>query len=748
MFRGNFSAARALLSLVVCFGMMTNGLAAPAYPIKKSANGRYLSDRNNIPFLMVGDSPHSLIANLDESDAAAYLYNRATNGFNSLWVEALCFPYTGGRSDGSLLDGTLPFTRTLTGGYYDLTAPNSNYFAHVDAILNMAATNHLLVLLDPCETGGWLATMTNNGSNSCWIYGKYLGNRYKNFSNLIWISGNDYDETQWSVRTNDICVTALAHGIASVDTNHAQTVELGADYAFPDSLSDTNWWPMTGLNLVYDYSQTYAGCYRAYSRTNHVPFFNGEQHYEDELNGYPADNVEVGTPLVLRRQEYWTMLSGATGQIYGDKYIWPFSPGWQDNLNTVGVRQLQYNTALFSPRSWWSLVPDTNHTVLTAGYGTYATNGLISTNDYATAARTTNGGLVMVYVPTTRTFTVNMARLSAPAIARWYDPTIGGYALIPGSPFTNSGARSFSPPGANGAGDQDWVLVLETNAPAVATLPAFVQQNHAAAPTAQSQISAAYPATQAVGNANFVVVGWDNPSVSISAITDSAGNQYHASISTFQGNGLSQAIYCDLNIRGGSNTVTVKFTSAAKFASLSVLEYSGLPRTNVFVGGVSTTGRGVTASSGSLVTTNGNELLICAGYATNQFMVAGAGFTQRTFASPGGGLIGDTLAAAPGTYHATATLSSNTWVMQLAAFKGLKPLVPPPITALIHTNNNLVVKFSTVSGQIYDLEATADLAGAWSPVAMGISGTGKVVQITDTNAAKQSARFYRVKVLD
>ena len=145
------------LLLLICFTMVSPALAAPyAYPVKKSANGRYLVDQKNVPFLVVGDSPHSLIANLGQADAATYLYNRAANGFNTLWVETLCYPYTGGRSNGSLLDGTLPFTRTLAGGYYDLTAPNSNYFAYVDTVLTMAATNHLLVMLDPCETGGWL----------------------------------------------------------------------------------------------------------------------------------------------------------------------------------------------------------------------------------------------------------------------------------------------------------------------------------------------------------------------------------------------------------------------------------------------------------------------------------------------------------------------------------------------------------------------------------------------------------------
>ena len=49
-----------------------------------------------------------------------------------------------------------------------------------------------------------------------------------------------------------------------------------------------------------------------------------EASYEGEHNPGAA----AGTPLQLRMQEYWTMLSGATGQFYGNKYTWRFSPGW------------------------------------------------------------------------------------------------------------------------------------------------------------------------------------------------------------------------------------------------------------------------------------------------------------------------------------------------------------------------------------------------------------------------------------
>src|SRR5439155_754377 len=98
--------------------------------------------------------------------------------------------------------------------------------------------------------------------------------------------------------------------------------------------------------------------------------------------------------------EYWTMLSGATGQLYGNHYTWTFESGWQQNLNTPGIRQLQYMKDFFSARQWWDLAPDQTHTVVIAGYGTFADSGSIHDNDYVTAARVPDGSLVLAFCRT------------------------------------------------------------------------------------------------------------------------------------------------------------------------------------------------------------------------------------------------------------------------------------------------------------------------------------------------------------
>ena len=57
-------------------------------------------------------------------------------------------------------------------------------------------------------------------------------------------------------------------------------------------------------------------------------------------------HISKGDPPILRRQEYWSALSGATGQFYGNHYTWQFANGWKDHLDTPGSVQIGYLTRL------------------------------------------------------------------------------------------------------------------------------------------------------------------------------------------------------------------------------------------------------------------------------------------------------------------------------------------------------------------------------------------------------------------
>jgi hypothetical protein len=458
MFRPSHAALIALTTLTLSTAPAAQPPAekpkppGPAYPLKTAAGGRYLVDQKGVPFLIAGESPQALMVNLTEEDAELFFANRQGHGFNAVWINLLCRPGTGGRADGSTYDKLLPFEETD-----DFARPKDAYFARCDRMIRLAQKHGLLVILDPCETIDHLKPMLKNGPKKCREFGQYLGNRYREFDNILWMHGNDFQT--WKQAEHDAVVTALAQGIRDKDPQHLHTIEL--DYLVSGSRDDSRWASLIDLSAAYTYYPTYVQVLKDYNRQPVQPVVMIESDYEFEQNS---------TPAVLRRQEYWSLLSGAAGQLYGNGYTWPFKAGWKEKLDTPGAKQMAHVQALFGRREWYKLIPDQKHKVVTAGYGTYDDtttegNRYGMTSDYVTAARTPDGSLVMAYLPSLRTITVDMTQVAGAVTARWYDPSRGTYRTVKGSPLPNTGKHAFTPPGNNGDGDGDWVLVLETTPP-------------------------------------------------------------------------------------------------------------------------------------------------------------------------------------------------------------------------------------------------------------------------------------------
>lgn len=424
------------------------GGSEAAYPLKVGPEGRYLVDQQGNPFLMIGDDAASLMVNGPLSDADYYLANRASHGFNVVGIELICNEYGGGRANASTFDGLKPFTTAD-----DLSTPNEAYFARCDKMIRSAARHGITVMLNPAEAAGFISMMRANGVDKCKAYGRYLGNRYNSFDNLVWKSGCDFQT--WQDPTDDAVVKAVASGIKETDPRHIQTLQL--NYLVSSSLDNPNWSDVVTLNAAYTRYPVYAEVLKDYNLSPAVPVFLIEASYE----------LEHGTdPERLRRQEYWSFLAGGCGHVFGNGYIWLLKAGWKTHLDSTGVTQFGYCMALLQSRPWYSLVPDQSHTLVTAGYGTYSSGGTpfdsISENDYVTAASTPDGKLALAYIPTARTITVDLTKLSGSVTARWFDPTTSTYRGIAGSPFPNTSAHVFSTPGTHADGASDWVLVLET----------------------------------------------------------------------------------------------------------------------------------------------------------------------------------------------------------------------------------------------------------------------------------------------
>jgi hypothetical protein len=199
--------------------------------------------------------------------------------------------------------------------------------------------------------------------------------------------------------------------------------------------------------------------------------------------------------------------------------------------------------------------------------------------------------------------------------------------------------------------------------------PSYVQGASSDPQSSQSSMTISLPQAEKAGDLNVVAIGWNDTTTTISAVTDSTGNPYQVAVPQGQTTGLRQAIYYAKNLTGDSTTITVKFSQAAAYPDVRVMEYANVDPTSPFDVGGTGAGTATTASSGTVTTTRGNDLVVGAGMTAGGFTGAGSGYTTRMITSPDMDIAEDRVAATAGSYSATASGTNDVWLMQVAAFK-------------------------------------------------------------------------------
>jgi hypothetical protein len=407
---------------------------ATQFPLKISADNRHLEDQAGIPFFVNGDTPWSLIAGLTESEAEIYLEDRKSRGFNAIITNLIEHKFT--TSPPNNREGENPF---LADG--DFTQPNELYFAFADKIIQKATDKGFLIIITPaymgyqCGDEGWCQEVKATSLDDLRAYGRYLGNRYKSFDNIIWMHGGDVAAGDYGALDH---VTAIAEGIRESDPAKLFTAH---SVRWNSSIDDYNL-PWLEINSTYsDCLITAAQTKTDYQRSTIMPFFYAEGRYE-KSNGATPDQC-------IRAQAYWSVLGGSIGHFFGNSILWRFDPGWEDALDLQGSQSMTHLRNLFTSRPWSLLVPDYAETIITGN------RGAINSSDYVAAARASNGSFIMAYLPQGGNITVKMDKINgSSANAWWFNPANGDAQLI--GNFVPTGLRDFSPPDNN-----DWVLVVD-----------------------------------------------------------------------------------------------------------------------------------------------------------------------------------------------------------------------------------------------------------------------------------------------
>ena len=406
----------------------------PAFPLKASMSGSYLVDQNNTPFLYHADTPWRMQQRLTPDEIQLYLNDRKMRGFNTIHIHAINKEMEGPLS--SL--GQAPFSPEN-----DLTKPNELYWRQLDNVLDYLNEKDFFIAISASWFGylgsGWKPDVNLHSAK---IYGEFLGKRYNRFCNIMWILGGDNNPEDKYEATS-----LMAAAIRKMAPHHLLTYHAQAECSSEEWFHEDSW---LDVNMCYTYKAAFEHLETEYNRAGRArPSILGETGYEGESNtGFTF------TPALMRRQAYWSMLSGVCGQAVGFKHVWRFSDEWMLHLDRAPVQQMTLLKNLFTSLEWWKLVPDFDHTFVSSGY-----LSMMNSNNTACAVAG-DGSFALVYLPSSRPIVVELKKLGYRVKANWFDPVSGN--LVPVAQFSTqeSGQQVFTPPEFNAAGDEDWVLVL------------------------------------------------------------------------------------------------------------------------------------------------------------------------------------------------------------------------------------------------------------------------------------------------
>jgi len=419
--------------------------------LKVSDNKRFLVFEDGTPFFYLGDTGWELFHRLNKEETEKYLENRRGKGFTVIQAVALAeldglnTPNTEGNKP--LIDN-------------DPLKPNEPYFAHIDWVIKKAGEKGIFIGLlptwgDKVDKRWGIGPVIFNKENA-FRYGQWIGNRYKDFRNIIWINGGDRD----GGGENKPVWDAIGEGIKSVDKNHLMTFHPWGERSSSEWFQNSSW-------LDFNMCQTGHGqrsyaiykriIERDYNLTPVKPCFDGEPRYEDHPVGWNPDVLGWFNDADIRQAVYWNLFSGSFGYTYGCHPIWQMlTPArepvglarhnWYDVLDLPGAFDLVHARRLLESRPILSRVPD--QSLIVPAY--------FPETDYVVATR--GEGYAFVYFPTGWSAEIVLDKIKAEKInIYWFDPRNGEAKFIETIP--GKGIRKFIPP-SNGRGN-DWILVLD-----------------------------------------------------------------------------------------------------------------------------------------------------------------------------------------------------------------------------------------------------------------------------------------------
>lgn len=422
---------------------------------KLKVTGRYLCWDSGEPFFYLGDTAWEIFHRLDREQVEQYFECRQKQGFTVAQgvalseFEGVTTPNAYGRLPLHMTDGLPDPTKPDTDGDY-------SYWHHVDYVIEVAAKHDMTVALLPTWGDKYNLLEWGKGPiifnpENAYIYGKWIGQRYADKENIIWVLGGDRPLED----KHRPIIDAMAKGIKESDGNHLITFHPPGLFDSTDFVCDADYMDFhtaqTGHSVEVCFESDKVMLKMA--DASDKPYMDSEPRYEDHPACFNASLGYYWSAADVRQNAYWNLMTGVCGHTYGNHCVWgmnqsptdyfPFT--WQDALTHEGAEQMRYLKQLRLSHDYFSF--------------RHAPELIVSNYEgmgHIAAGR--GEGYGYVYSPLGLPLTVDLSVFEGATRLRaaWFDPRNGKseiFSILPPSKTT------LVPP-TQGYGC-DWVLVLE-----------------------------------------------------------------------------------------------------------------------------------------------------------------------------------------------------------------------------------------------------------------------------------------------
>jgi hypothetical protein len=424
-----------------------------------SSDGRSL-EAGGEPFFWLGDTGWLMLSRLDRKETEHYLTTRREQGFNVVQAMVLHTPEMASAWGApALVDGD-PAEPRVTPGDDRAVAGEYDYWDHLDWVVELAGELGIYLALVPCW--GTLADAGVLNEDNVEAYGRFLGERFRDTPNIIWLNGGD---TLGASNTKTWAI--LGRTLKEYDPARLMTFH-------PYGRTDSSWWfhhaPWLDFNMFQSGHLSYAQdpdgrgednwsyVEEDWERAPVKPVIDGEPSYENIPHGLHHQDVPRWGAADVRRYAWWAVFSGAFGHTYGENSVMQMHvPGkhepafhaetrWDEALLSPGAEQMRFLSKFMRSHPLDGRRPDAGM-IVDNGDG-YDRIPVLRGTHYAYA-----------YTYTGRTFTVRLGQIGGEHVsASWYSPRDGEKSFV--RSLGNTGVATFDPPGDPGPGN-DWVLLLE-----------------------------------------------------------------------------------------------------------------------------------------------------------------------------------------------------------------------------------------------------------------------------------------------